>query len=141
MNFTTYRTSSKRTVTFPQLGILHYIWGAHWRHLANTIEPSICGGDAVLCQFTLTTCFHIITFTQADAPYQAAAQIEPRTNGTLRVSRSTARRPSGLATGLHGQGFKCIILIAVFRHFSNMSQYLNVYFLLSKLLYPICTAS
>ena len=20
-------------------------WGAHWRHLANTIEPSMCGGD------------------------------------------------------------------------------------------------
>jgi len=27
---------------------------AHW-HLANTIEPSICGSDAVLCQITLTT--------------------------------------------------------------------------------------
>ena len=32
-------------------------WGAHWRHLANTNEPSMCGGDAVLCQITLTTCF------------------------------------------------------------------------------------
>jgi len=21
-------------------------WGAHWRHLANTIELSMCGGDA-----------------------------------------------------------------------------------------------
>jgi len=21
-------------------------WGAHWRNLANTIEPSMCGGDA-----------------------------------------------------------------------------------------------
>ena len=30
---------------------------AHWRHLANTIEPSVCGGDAVLCQITLTTCY------------------------------------------------------------------------------------
>jgi len=30
---------------------------ADWRHLANTIEPSVCGGDAVLCQITLTTCF------------------------------------------------------------------------------------
>jgi len=29
---------------------------AYWRHLANTIEPSVCGGDAVLCQITLTTC-------------------------------------------------------------------------------------
>jgi len=24
--------------------------------LANTTEPSVCGGDAVLCQITLTTC-------------------------------------------------------------------------------------
>jgi len=21
-------------------------WGLHWRHLGNTIEPSMCGGDA-----------------------------------------------------------------------------------------------
>jgi len=33
-----------------------YIWGAHWCHLANTTEPSICGGDVALCQITLTTC-------------------------------------------------------------------------------------
>jgi len=26
-------------------------WGAHWRHLANTIESSTCGGDAVFCRF------------------------------------------------------------------------------------------
>jgi len=25
-----------------------YIWGAHWRHLANTTKPSMCGGDAAL---------------------------------------------------------------------------------------------
>jgi len=30
---------------------------AHCRHLANTTEPSVCGGDAVLCQITSTTCF------------------------------------------------------------------------------------
>jgi len=30
--------------------------GAHWRHLANTIEPFLCGGDATLCRITLTTC-------------------------------------------------------------------------------------
>jgi len=30
--------------------------GAHWRHPANTTEPSACGGDATLCQLTLTTC-------------------------------------------------------------------------------------
>jgi len=31
---------------------------AHWYHLANTIKSSTCGGDAVLCQITLTTCLH-----------------------------------------------------------------------------------
>ena len=31
-------------------------WGAHWRHLANTIEPPLCSGDAALHQITLTTC-------------------------------------------------------------------------------------
>ena len=29
---------------------------ARWHHLANAIEPSVCGGYAVLCQVTLTTC-------------------------------------------------------------------------------------
>jgi len=29
---------------------------ALWRHTANTIQPSVCGGDAALCQITLTTC-------------------------------------------------------------------------------------
>jgi len=33
-----------------------YIRGAHWRHLGNTTEPSVCCGDAALCQITLTTC-------------------------------------------------------------------------------------
>jgi len=37
-----------------------YIWGAHWRHLKNTTEPSMCGGDAALCQITLTTCLSIV---------------------------------------------------------------------------------
>ena len=31
---------------------------AHWCHMANTIEPSICVGDAALCQITLTTCLN-----------------------------------------------------------------------------------
>jgi len=36
-----------------------YIWDAHWRHLKNTNEPSMCGGDAALCQITLTTCYYL----------------------------------------------------------------------------------
>ena len=34
---------------------------AYWRHLANTIEPSACGGDdTVLCQITLTNCYCLL---------------------------------------------------------------------------------
>jgi len=36
-----------------------YIWGAHWRHLKNMTEPSMCGSDAALYQITLTTCFSL----------------------------------------------------------------------------------
>ena len=32
---------------------------AHCRHLANTIEPFMFGGDAALCQITSTTCFFL----------------------------------------------------------------------------------
>jgi len=35
-----------------------YICGAHWRHPADTTEPSLCCCDAVLCQITLTTCYY-----------------------------------------------------------------------------------
>ena len=37
--------------------IFDFLWGAHWRRLVNTTEPSVCGGDAALCQITLTTCY------------------------------------------------------------------------------------
>ena len=30
---------------------------AHWRHLANTIQSSVCSGYAALCQITLITYF------------------------------------------------------------------------------------
>ena len=38
-----------------------YISGAHWRHVANTTKPSMCGGDAALCQNSLNTCSPILT--------------------------------------------------------------------------------
>jgi len=38
--------------------------GVLWRNLANTMEPSICGGDAAFCQITLTTC---LMYCAADA--------------------------------------------------------------------------
>jgi len=36
--------------------------GTFWRQLANMIEPSICGGDAVLCQITLATCSVLLQY-------------------------------------------------------------------------------
>jgi len=36
----------------------HVFDGAHWRHLANTVEPSVFGSDAALYQITLTTTTH-----------------------------------------------------------------------------------
>ena len=35
-------------------------WGAHRRHLANTIEPSTCVGDAACCQITLISCYQLL---------------------------------------------------------------------------------
>jgi len=37
--------------------------GTHWRLLTNAIEPSVCGGDAVFCQITLTTCCYYYNLT------------------------------------------------------------------------------
>jgi len=34
-------------------------WGAHWRNLANTTEPSMFGGDAVFLSNTWTTCHYL----------------------------------------------------------------------------------
>jgi len=38
----------------------------HWRHLANTIEPSISGGDAALCQIILIICFFSQIYGSSD---------------------------------------------------------------------------
>jgi len=41
--------------------------GAHWHHMANTIQPSICGSDAALCpQITFDHLFLILLGLQAD---------------------------------------------------------------------------
>jgi len=32
--------------------------GAQYHHLANAVEPSVCGGNAAFCQISLTACFH-----------------------------------------------------------------------------------
>ena len=38
-----------RNVAIANIFFGFYIWGTHWRHLTNTTESSMCGGDAALC--------------------------------------------------------------------------------------------
>jgi len=61
-------TVASRTKPAEQIEMTFEVWtwvdprkhaldgSAQWRNLANTIEPFMCGGDAALCQITLTTC-------------------------------------------------------------------------------------
>jgi len=42
-------------------------WGAHWRNLANTTEPSVCGGDAALSQISLSLSVHLSVRTLTTA--------------------------------------------------------------------------
>jgi len=44
----------------------------HWRNLANTIEPSMCGSNAACCQITLAACFLSIYFTNVSVTYEIA---------------------------------------------------------------------
>jgi len=53
-----------------------YMW-SHWRHLANTTEPSMCSGNAALCQITLTTCRSVCrSVCHTSQPWKTAAPIE-----------------------------------------------------------------
>ena len=36
-----------------QVALMYLHRKTNWRHLANTTEPSVCGGDTFLCQMTL----------------------------------------------------------------------------------------
>jgi len=39
---------------------------AHWRHLVNTSELSVCGVDAALCQITLSCCFVFMSLQRSE---------------------------------------------------------------------------
>ena len=45
-----------RDVAMATIFLAFCICGAHWHHLSNTSELSMCGSDAALCHITLTTC-------------------------------------------------------------------------------------
>jgi len=44
----------------------NHVWdeGAHWRNLANTIEASMSGGNAALCQIIFSICFQVFYTVQ-----------------------------------------------------------------------------
>jgi len=66
----------------------HVLHGAHWRHLANTIELSVCVSDAALCQITLTTCYYT---EKSDRTLEAV-----RSRSTLTWDRTKYRSRSRL---------------------------------------------
>jgi len=47
--------------------------GAHWRHLANATELSLCSVTVALCQIILTTCYCIIIRLHCISMYVDAA--------------------------------------------------------------------
>ena len=71
---TTRRWAERGTVRMPT-GTYNR-WGAHWRHLANTTESTVCGGDAASCKITLTISGHgVITESAAVASFDSIFQM------------------------------------------------------------------
>jgi len=48
--------------------------GAHWRNLANAVEPSVCGSDAALRQITLSTCYFLANVNSRSRSLYAIAR-------------------------------------------------------------------
>jgi len=63
--------------------------GTHWYVLVNKIEPSMCGGDATLCQITLTT--GLATGQLMDTPIRRLPTRRLVNSWTGQVGDSTAR--------------------------------------------------
>jgi len=49
-------------------------WGVHWRHLTNTTEQSVCGGDAALCRITPTSCLLLMQVENETAAVSAVVR-------------------------------------------------------------------
>jgi len=45
------------------MGVLYGV--ARWRHPVNTIETSMCGGDAALCQVSVTTYYYSVSVMES----------------------------------------------------------------------------
>jgi len=59
--------------------------GTRWRNLANTIEPSVCSGDAALCQIIFTT-YLIMLISDSYTALLDVAQTGALTNSLISIS-------------------------------------------------------
>ena len=75
-----------------------YIWGAHWRHLKNTTEPSMCGSDVALCHITLTTCFYILCMQVLHLESSNAAMAEDLLSKTAIIEHYVMETKSGISS-------------------------------------------
>jgi len=91
--------------------------GAHWRHLANATEPSVCGGDATLCEITLTTRFqssqHLARCVRYFFSSTNSRSHLAQTSGTPAAFREPAAAISGSGFGgvdgeRSGRGVCCV---------------------------------
>ena len=55
----------------------HVLGGAHWRHMANTIERSVRGADAGFCQVTWDTCLLLFINLKSQRFSSAGWSIKP----------------------------------------------------------------
>ena len=73
---------------------------AHWRNLAKTTEPSVCGGNAALCQLTLTTCYYIVL--RASIQCIAVVRTTLQEICIIYHVRSCIKGPEGTGRQTHG---------------------------------------
>jgi len=71
--------------------------GAHWRHLANADELSVCSGDAACCQIALTTCYY---YVDAVCCYRLSRMV---CRSVTLVSPAKAAEPIEMPFGLRTQ--------------------------------------
>jgi len=100
-------------------------WDARWRHLANTTEPSMCGGDVASCQTILTTyCCHcsrrltdacrpdvsLWTLTHSSVSFTSSTSVKSHCK---RSRASYVRSPRGGSTKMRPVGdlyrFRCFL--------------------------------
>jgi len=89
--------------------------GSHWRHMANTTELFICGGDAGCCQVTLTTCCRGATSVVYRCQHRDTKQQWAVKVITKRVSRSALNRPLHLLRFLANVNSRSRSLYAIAR--------------------------